>query len=980
MKITSGTGFARKTDDFSTFYAAGWHCSGRMNTAGLSTISRIVILMAVYFLAGIVGNVSSLGNGSIDLVWPPFGIGLAAILLFGYRFWPGIFFGAVLFGLTSGQPLGYFMFGSAIGQTMGAIFGSYLSERFLQFRPDLSRVRDVAGLAGLACLLGTTVTAVFSAIALCLAGGRNLDNIGGTLVEWWIPNLMAGLIVTPLILAWGNRSRRRFKSIASIEAVLCAAGLIGGTMLSTNSGFAYGIQTYPLAYLPYPFLVWAALRFGQRGAATGTFIVSILAIHSFLHNCGPFVMRTERDGLILMGCYLGILAITTMLLAAAATEREDALSAVSESEKRYRAVVEDQSEMIWRFRQDGTVTFANEAYCRFHGKTRVELVGSKYLPLLSDDDREIPLSYFASMPPEDPSVSYEYRLSHSNGTVTWQECSTRRLFDREGKTLEFQSVSQDITRRKVTEEGARNAEERLRAILNTMVDGVLVAAANGMIVLFNPAAEQVFLRDAADLTGQCIKNLFSSNEEKLFDDAFAVQSTEGPTKIEEGQASRKDGSFIPVDLGISKVWVGGTPLWIVVVRDITERKRLEEQIRQAHKMEAVGRLAGGIAHDFNNLIQAILGYTNLLLTRPDFEAESRDTVEQIEKAADSAASLTGQLLAFSRKQVLQPKTFSLNNSVTEITRLVQRLIGANIELKTELSSNSTFVSADPGQVEQVILNLCVNARDAMPQGGGLSLKTSCAEIWLRLEGFSSDFRPGSYVVLSVADTGCGISAEIRSKLFEPFFTTKELGRGTGLGLSIVYGIIKQSGGEILIESELGKGTAFHIYLPQVEPPAIEAPAISAIPKSSHGGETVLLVEDGEIVRTLLTEVLASNGYNVLEACDGEEALRMAQEHNDTIDLLITDLVMPKISGRSLADRLHALRPEMLVLFISGYTDDEVVRHGKMDASAAFLQKPFRPDALITRVRSLLDGSIAVAHECVSESARPRVQRNESCKV
>jgi two-component system cell cycle sensor histidine kinase/response regulator CckA len=927
-----------------------------MKKAGLSTATRIVILIAFYVVGGLVGKQASFLSGSIELVWPPFGIALATILLFGYRYWPGVALGSVLFGLTSGNSFGIFTIGNAIGDTIGAVTCAYLLERFLKFHRDLSRVRDVAGLVGLASLLGTTVTAAFSVVSRCVSGAESWDNLAGKLLEWWVPNAMAGLIVTPLILAWGTKPRTPWKSSAWIEATLCVFGLVAGTLISFNSWYVYGIQTYPLAYLPYPFLVWGALRFGQRGATAGTFLLSTLAIRALLQGRGPFVMQMERDGLILIGCYLGILAITNMLLAAASIERETAVQAVSESQKRYRAIVEDQTELIWRFKEDGTVTFVNDAYCRFHGKSREELIGTKYLPMLSDEDRDIPLSYFAAMPPENPVISYDYRLVLPGGAISWQQCSTRRLFDEAGETLEFQSVAQDVTRRKQIEEDVREAEQRLRAILNTIVDALLVADASGLIATFNPAAEKIFAQRAADVTGRSLKELFAPEQAALFDEALSTNAKSGGIRVMEAAALRPDKSSVPIDLGISKVWVGGSPLLIVVVRDITERKRLEDQIRQAQKMEAVGRLAGGIAHDFNNLIQAVLGYTNLMLVRLPPADPNRDTVEQIEKAADRAASLTSQLLAFSRKQVLKPKVFCLNNSVADMTKLLQRLIGANIQLRTELADPIGFVRADPGQVEQVILNLCVNARDAMPQGGSLKLRTSSIDIPERLEGFSADFHGGRYSVLSVTDSGCGISPENRAKLFEPFFTTKELGKGTGLGLSIVYGIMKQSGGEIGVESELGKGTTFHIYLPEVEARPEEGGKQVTAAKKSTGGETVLLVEDGEIVRTMLVEVLQSNGYTVIESRDGEEALQRAAEHKGKLDILITDLVMPKISGRHLADKLHHTRPGLRVLFISGYTDDEVVRHGKLDANAEFLQKPFRPDALLVKVRSMLDAS------------------------
>jgi CheY-like chemotaxis protein len=375
-------------------------------------------------------------------------------------------------------------------------------------------------------------------------------------------------------------------------------------------------------------------------------------------------------------------------------------------------------------------------------------------------------------------------------------------------------------------------------------------------------------------------------------------------------------------------------------------------------MEAIGRLAGGIAHDFNNLMQAIIGYSNLLLERLPVEDPNRDTVQQIEKSADRAAALTAQLLAFSRKQILKPKIFSLNSVVADVHKLLRRLIGENIQLVSR-GHNTGYVCADPGQIEQVILNLALNGRDAMPNGGTLLMDTEDVELTEKIDGFSDEFRPGSYVRLSISDTGSGMSSEVKSHLFEPFFTTKSLGKGTGLGLSIVYGIVRQSGGEIAVQSEVGRGTTFHVFLPRVEPPAIETrnePA--AIPANTEGRETILLVEDEEIVRAMLAEVLRGKGYTVVEAQHGPQAIDVAARFAEPIHLLITDMLMPEMTGWELSTRLLASRPELPVLYISGYSDTEARRFGTFESTAEFLQKPFRPEALVKRVREILDKKIA----------------------
>jgi nitrogen-specific signal transduction histidine kinase len=389
--------------------------------------------------------------------------------------------------------------------------------------------------------------------------------------------------------------------------------------------------------------------------------------------------------------------------------------------------------------------------------------------------------------------------------------------------------------------------------------------------------------------------------------------------------------------------------------DITERRQLEAQLRQAQKMEAVGQLAGGVAHDFNNLLTVIGGRCYLMLAKLDPEDALRREVELVRGAAERAARLTHQLLAFSRKQVLEPRVLELNETVTGIEPLLRRLIGEDIEISVTRGSDLGRVKADAGQVEQVILNLAVNARDAMPQGGRLTLATANVIVDERAARRTADLAPGSYVVLSVTDSGHGMDAATRAQIFEPFFTTKEVGKGTGLGLATVYGIVKQSGGFIEVESEPGRGASFNVYLPRVEDAmAVPEPGKPAGTRQ-RGSETVLLVEDDESLRTLAREILTVQGYVVLEAGSPREALRIHQTHEGQIELLLTDVVMPEMNGRQLADHLKIARPTMGVLFMSGYTGAALGAAGGMaEFTGQLLQKPFTPDGLARRVREVLD--------------------------
>jgi signal transduction histidine kinase/CheY-like chemotaxis protein len=394
---------------------------------------------------------------------------------------------------------------------------------------------------------------------------------------------------------------------------------------------------------------------------------------------------------------------------------------------------------------------------------------------------------------------------------------------------------------------------------------------------------------------------------------------------------------------------------LVVFTDITEERLREQQSGQTQRLEAIGKLAGGVAHDFNNLLTVVIGASSLALEELRPDERVRETLETINECGQRAADLTRQLLAFSRRQLLQPKVIDLNTIVPALAKMLQRLLGEDVELTTRLGSSLGRIKADPGQVEQIITNLAVNARDAMPHGGKLVIETSNVELDRDYALHHVDIQPGPHVMLAVSDTGLGMDRETQSRIFEPFFTTKARGHGTGLGLATVYGIVKQSGGHIWVYSEEAQGTTFKVYFPRVDDAAEPLGAVTGLVRRA-GTETILLVEDEDVVRQLVRDVLGRAGYTVMECRNGAEAEFMASNFGGTIHLLITDVVMPGRSGRELAKVLRVSRPQIGVLFMSGYTDNAIAHHGVIDADVEFLEKPFTPDQLLHRVRRIIDGA------------------------
>lgn len=557
----------------------------------------------------------------------------------------------------------------------------------------------------------------------------------------------------------------------------------------------------------------------------------------------------------------------------------------------------------------------------------------------------------------------EYRAVTAAGRVLWLR-HVSRLVERGASGGHRRGVIFEITDQKQAEEALRRQRAYFARLFENAPEAIVLLDEADRVQRVNEEFGRLFGFTTAEVLGRAINELIVPAGLRKEARALSRRAAAGERVGIETMRQHRDGSMVHVSiLAVPVEFEDGTIHIYGIYRDVSARKRAEqalaeseEQLRQAQRMEAVGRLAGGVAHDFNNLLTVIQGHAQLLLDGLGVADPRREDAEEVWRSVKRAATLTRQLLAFSRKQILKPETVDLNVIVASMEKLLRRLIGEEIRFEARLAGDLGRVLADPGQVEQVIMNLVVNARDAMPGGGRLSITTADIELGEEYTSrFSDPVKPGPYVLLTVRDTGIGMTPEVRARIFEPFFTTKEQGQGTGLGLSTVFGIVKQSGGYIWVESTVGAGTTIKLYLPRV---AAAAGVTEPEPEGAGGGaagnaETVLVVEDEDAVRSLICRVLRKQGFAVLEAANGAAALWQLESHAERVDLIITDMVMPGMSGTELAERVRRTRPEVPFLFISGYTEDELVRRGVADGRLILLDKPFSPSALTRRVREVL---------------------------
>ena len=646
------------------------------------------------------------------------------------------------------------------------------------------------------------------------------------------------------------------------------------------------------------------------------------------------------------------------------TTRKQAEAALRESEQRFRNMVETTSDWVWEVDENGVYTYVSPQVRQMLGYEQEEMLGKTPFDVMAPEEGRRCREFFQGAARDArPFSGFENTVIHRSGRRVVLETNGVPFFDSRGVFRGYRGIDRDISSRREADCALRESEASLARAQRIAHLGNWEEDMETGELRWSDEVYRIFqLPPGEPLSHERFFELVHPEDRPAVRNAVQVALDKGTPYSIDHRIVLPGGAecYVHEHAEVVRDPHGSVRL-AGTVQDITEYKRLEDQLRQSQRMEAVGRLAGGVAHDFNNLLTIISGYSELLAAQLDPDSPMRKDVEEIIHAGERAASLTRQLLAFSRRQILQLRVFGLNAVVADLDKMLRRLIGEDVDLLTVLDPGLGTVKADPTQIEQVIMNLAVNARDAMPRGGRLLIQTGNVHLDENYVRDHAEVQPGSYVMLAVTDNGIGMTAGTMSHIFEPFFTTKARDKGTGLGLSTVYGIVKQSGGSIFVYSEPGRGTTFKIYLPRVDEHAVVPHAAEGRPLS-RGAETVLVVEDEAGVRDLIRAILEGHGYHVLDADSGPEALEIVRRRAAPVHLMITDVVMPGMSGGELAEMAHAIAPDMKVLFISGYTDEAVVQHGVLHAGIPFLQKPFTRHALAAKIRELLDvADSAAAH-------------------
>lgn len=926
-----------------------------------------VVAFLGYVAAGLLGLRLGLGPIRIAIVWPPTGLAIAVLVLAGPRLIPALFLGAIVTTFLAVSNLASLsanlvpetlaILVIAIAYIAGPAAAAQLLRR-ARFDRNLASVRDVILFIILGAGLAPLGVAIIAPTALYAASMMQAASYTNALRAWWACNAMGALVVAPVILTCCSQFRP-----VRIGRTLMLALLLAGLGTASAAVFCDWLdlpeQRYTITYVLFPFIIWVAVQFGPRAASLAVLTTVLVSLYGTAGGRGPFAHLSVNHTVLLSLVFFSAVAATSLFLAAGLAERTRAHAARRESEARNAALLAAMPDAMFVQDEKGT-------YLDYHTPPDAQLLVPPER-FLGKTARECLPSHIA-----DPNLrcitealrtgsahSFEYQTPHHGGSRHFEvrvvACDKNRVL----------TIVRDITDRKIAETQLaryRDALEQAQAVAHIggwtsepdTIGGELTWSDETFRIFgldparFVPRAETFFAlvhpEDVADVRAAAVA---AFRGEKNYSIDHRITRTDGVIRwVHQEALVERDATGRPVRM-------------VGVCQDITDRRRLEEQLLQARKMESIGRLAGGVAHDFNNTITAILGFSEMSLPLISPSHPVHANLRHIVDAATHAADLTRQLLAFARKQIFQPRTLQLNEEIRRLEPMLRQLIGERVSLRTELSEDLGFVRADAAQIHQVLVNLSVNARDAMPEGGSLIIRSANAQLDRTELDLHGDLPPGRYVTVTVSDTGQGMDSETLAHCFDPFFTTKDVGKGTGLGLSTTYGIIKQSDGHVAVASRPGRGATFTIYLPRSQPSGIHR-IEPATPPPRQPGRTILLIEDEPLVRGMASEVLRSAGYQVLVAADGDDGVSTAAGHGGPIDLLITDVIMPRLRGPEAAARIREARAGLPVIFMSGYTDSQIPDDPSPGRRSAFLPKPFTPTTLLARVRDMIDQQATVA--------------------
>jgi PAS domain S-box-containing protein len=929
-------------------------------------VGLAVLALVGDYLCAAIGYGLTLRPGSVVVLWPAAGFLLAVLILGERRVWGALVLGAAIGGtladLQHGTAFGFAVL-AAVANCTESVAAAWVVTTIAGPRVALRTLREVMAVVFGAAVVSNAVTALLGAIVLA-RGGRS--SYWSAWSVWWTGDGMGMLIVAPAILAWAGviRARERVSRAMLMEAgiVLAAIAVVGPFVLWGPPLAAPTPARDP--YLLFPLLLWMAARFGPLGATTGTLLLAGIAQWGGAHAVGPFgatgAAPLERVHAIYS--YLALASVSTLIPASILAERRNAEQALRQSESRFRQLAEHIQEAFFIIDLDTARTlYVSPTWSEIWGLPPERAYDSgSWLEAIHPDDRQALLASQAAVG-RGESTNQVLRVQRPDGSLRWIRARAFPVRNEAGRVYRLVGLSEDVTPEREMQAALREGDRVLRlqgAALEATADAIVITDPVGTIEWVNPAFSALTGYTPAEAIGRNPRALVKSDRQpREFYRELWETILSGRTWRGQLVNRRKDGVLYTEEQVITPIVdeTGAITHFVSVKADVTERLRLEAQLRQSQKMETVGRLASGIAHDFNNLLTVINGMGEVVLASVAPSDPVHGDVEEMLRAGRRAADLTRQLLAFSRRQLMQSRVVNLNDVITATEPLLRRVLNEDVDLSISLAPDLGAVMADPGQLEQVILNLAVNARDAMPSGGRLTIETGNAEIDDQYAGqVGVAVPPGPYVQLSVADTGVGMDADTSSRIFDPFFTTKGPGQGTGLGLSTVYGIVKQSQGFIWVYTDPGQGTRFRVDLPRVSEAGRRVAAEHPGNGEPAGHETVLVVDDSAEVRTLVRRLLESAGYTVHSAGSGAEALRFLEQHREPLQLIVTDVVMPEMGGRELVQRLPEAYAATRVLFMSGHMDDTVLRHGVSHAQVPFLEKPFTRPALLQRVRDVLD--------------------------